>query len=201
MREKPRITPAVIVEGKYDKIALESLFDALILTTGGFRIFNDPKTRALLRSLGERQGLVLLTDSDSAGFLIRRHLSGILPRDRITHLYIPDIPGREKRKKGFSKEGKLGVEGIPAPVLIRLFGEAGLICGEEIAEKDPITPMDLYDAGLSGRENSKELREALKRELDLPARLSAKALPAVLTRLLTRGEFLELAERVSNGCV
>ena len=196
MTEKPKLTTPLIVEGKYDKIKLESIVDALIIPTDGFRIFKDAKMRGLIRRLAEQTGIAVLTDSDSAGFVIRRHLAGIVPPGKIINVYIPDLPGKEKRKAGHSKEGKLGVEGMDSRLLLEAIEKAGLFEGSTAHSRQPITKGDMYDAGLSGGPNSSALRAALINELGLPARLSASALPAVLTRLLTREEFFALCEQL-----
>ena len=189
--EKPIVRPAIIVEGKYDKIKLESLVSALIITTDGFRIFKDTKMRGLIKTLAEKRGIALLTDSDAAGFLIRRHLSGLVPPEQITHVYIPDLTGKERRKAQPSKEGKLGVEGIPAKLILEELRRAGFL--DDSARHDDhlaITKRDLYEAGLSGSKDSRILRGKLIEALGLPSRLSAKALPEVLSRIMTREEFL-----------
>ena len=187
----------MIVEGKYDKIKLESIVDALIIPTDGFRIFRDAGMRSLIRRLAARTGIAVLTDSDSAGFVIRRHLAGIVPPDQIINLYIPDLPGKEKRKASHSKEGKLGVEGMDSRLLLETLEKAGLLGDSAPPAREPVTKADMYDAGLSGGPNSRALRAALIDELGLPARLSAPALPAVLTRLLGREEFFALCERLA----
>lgn len=192
--ERPRIRQAVIVEGKYDKIKLDSLIDALILPTDGFRIFKDKEMRALIKRLAAESGIVILTDSDAAGFAIRGHLKGMVPQEAITNVYIPDVRGKESRKAHASKEGKLGVEGIDAKTLLNAFAAAGLLEGSPPA--NTITKMDLYELGLSGGTGSKALRVALCQRLRLPARLSANMLPAVLSRLLTREELFALCEEL-----
>ena len=188
------VSEAVIVEGKYDKIKLSRLIDGLILETDGFRIFKDAGQMALLRRLARTRGLIVLTDSDSAGFLIRNYLSGSIPPEQIRHVYIPDIFGKEKRKGKPSKEGKLGVEGVPDAVLLEALRRAG-ICAREGPRTDErqITKNDLYFLGLSGSENSAEKRRRLLRSLDLPEHLSASSLPRVLNALMTYDEFEELA--------
>ena len=198
MPEKPRLTTPLIVEGKYDKIKVESIVDALIIPTDGFRIFGDKKMRGLIRRLAAQTGIAVLTDSDNAGFIIRRHLAGIVPPGQIINVYIPDLLGKEKRKTSPSKEGKLGVEGMDARLLLDAIEKAGLLEGSAPPDRELITKADLYDAGLSGGPNSRALRAALLSELDLPARLSAPALPAVLTRLLKREEFFTLCEKLSE---
>ena len=151
-----RIKEAIIVEGKYDKIKLSSLVDGLIIETGGFRIFKDPEKMALLRRLAATRGLLILTDSDGAGFVIRRYLSGSIPAGQIRHAYIPDRYGKEKRKEKPGKEGKLGVEGIDAEELRQVLRRAGVCCEESgepdnvTAPSEPITRADLFTLGLSG---------------------------------------------------
>jgi len=198
MEQKPKLSAPLIVEGKYDKIKLESLVDALIIPTDGFRIFKDKKMRELIRRLAEQTGVAVLTDSDTAGFIIRRHLAGIIPPDQIINVYIPDLPGKEKRKSTPSKEGKLGVEGMRPHVLLEALAGAGLLDGGDLPAGEPITKADLYQAGLSGGKNSRALRQALISALDLPARLSATALPAVLSRLLSREEFFALCDKLKG---
>lgn len=196
--ERPKIRQAIIVEGKYDKIKLESVVDALILPTDGFRIFQDKKMRALIKRLAEESGIAVLTDSDTAGFVIRRHLAGLVPGERIVNVYIPDQIGKEKRKAKPSREGKLGVEGMEPAVLLEAFRAAGLLEDAPARAGEPITKMDLYEAGLSGGQGSRALRRALLERLRLPERLSAGALPAVLSRLMSREEFFALCEGLAN---
>ncbi|HHY53003.1 MAG TPA: DUF4093 domain-containing protein [Clostridiales bacterium] len=196
---RPRIAQAIIVEGKYDKIKLESIVDALILPTNGFRIFKDKEMRALIKRLAQETGLVVLTDSDKAGFVIRRHLMGLVPASQITHVYIPDCLGKESRKAKPSKEGKLGVEGMEPRILLDALARAGLL-EDTPNPREPITKMDLYEAGLSGREQSRALRQKLLEHLGLPARLSAGALPDVLSRLMSREELFSLCLRLQEDC-
>ncbi|MCL2857133.1 MAG: DUF4093 domain-containing protein [Oscillospiraceae bacterium] len=196
--EKPKLATPLIVEGKYDKIKLDSIVDALIIPTDGFRIFKDKQMRELIRKLAAGTGIAVLTDSDGAGFVIRRHLAGIVPPGQIINLYIPDVFGKEKRKASHSKEGKLGVEGIDSRLLLEAMEKAGLFESSGPPVREPITKADMYDAGLSGGPSSRALRAALIDELGLPARLSAPALPAVLTRLLEREEFFALCEKLSR---
>jgi len=193
---RPRLRQAVIVEGKYDKIKLETVVDALIIVTDGFRIFKDKEMRVLIRKLAEKSGIVVITDSDAAGFLIRRHLTGIVPADTITNVYIPELCGKEPRKAHASREGKLGVEGMPPAVLLDALRRAGLL-DEEGSVCGGITKTDLYDAGLSGGTNSAAMRRALLGELGLPGRISAGALPEVLSRLMDRDELFAMCERIT----
>lgn len=194
------VNEAVIVEGKYDKIRLSTVIDGLILETDGFRIFRDRKQMALLRRLAASRGLLILTDSDSAGFLIRNYLTGCIPPEQIRHAYIPDIFGKEKRKEKPSKEGKLGVEGVSAEVIEKALRRAGI--GNEAQRTETggaITRTDLYLAGLSGGVDSARRRAELLRRLNLPEHLSAKALPGVLNALMTLDEFHALAAELSNS--
>lgn len=195
MADKLRIAQAVLVEGKYDQIRLASVLDALIIPVGGFRIYRDRELCALIKRLAESRGVVILTDSDSAGFRIRGYLKGLLPNDKVTQVYIPDLPGKERRKRSPSREGKLGVEGMDAAVLREAFARAGLT-GEGPPAGEPVTRADLYEDGLSGGSESALLRGRLLRELGLPTRLSAKALLPVLGALLTREEYRALVQKI-----
>lgn len=183
---------AIIVEGKYDIIKLSRIVDALIIKTDGFGIFKDKEKQALLRRLADEKGIIVLTDSDSAGFLIRKFLKSSIPDDKITHVYIPDIYGKEKRKTQAGKEGKLGVEGISEEVLIEAFAKAGVICNQtQNEERRLITNIDLYEAGLMGKDNSKEKRIKLMKALALPERLSTSSLLKILNTFVTYDEFIE----------
>lgn len=191
------VTEAIVVEGKYDKIKLSSLIDGLIIETDGFRIFRDRQKMALLRRLAESRGLVVLTDSDSAGFLIRHYLAGSIPPERIKNAYIPDIPGKEKRKASPSKEGTLGVEGVPAEVILEALSRAGVgVCnGPDPSLKRKITKTDLYLAGFSGGPESSARRRELLRKLGLPEHLSPNSMLEVLNSLMSCDEFLCLASK------
>lgn len=186
-----RLRQAVIVEGKYDKIKLESILDALIIPTDGFRIFKNADMRALIRSLAATCGIIVLTDSDRAGFLIRGHLSGITQPGQVTHVYIPDVAGKERRKSHASKEGKLGVEGIDVATLREAFARAGILEDGEVQKNCCITKMRLYEDGLSGGADSKRRRQALLKRLGLPEHLAPNALPELLSRMLTEQQYLE----------
>lgn len=188
-----KIKEAVIVEGKYDKMQLKKVCDALIITTDGFRIFRDKDKKEFLKALAQRQGLLILTDSDRAGFVIRSHLKSFIPPEQIKNVYIPDIPGKEKRKDKASKEGLLGVEGINEETLAALLKEAEAKTVEQKGE--PITKADLYELGLSGQTGSSALRQALIKELSLPSRLTANSLLEILNSAFTRDEFFEFAEK------
>lgn len=173
--EKIKIAQTVLVEGKYDKIKLESILDANIITTGGFSVFNNEEKIALIRRIAEKSGLIILTDSDPAGFVLRNKIKGMLPKsENIIHIYIPSEKGKEKRKKEYSKAGLLGVEGIDADRLRGLFSK---YIAEDTSQvkKEVITKADLYEAGLSGGGNSGEKREKLAVHLGLPRGMSANA--------------------------
>ena len=194
--DKMAIAKPVIVEGRYDKIKLDSLFQADVIPTDGFRIFKEPEKLALIRSLAAKTGIIILTDSDEAGFRIRSYLASAIPREQITHLYIPDIAGKEKRKAHPSAEGTLGVEGIPAQVIVEAFRQAGELGEGAPRPSRPITKLDLYELGLSGGVGSRGLRQALMARLGLPARLGTNALAGVLNRLLDYHQFCRLLEEI-----
>ncbi len=189
-----RIKEVIVVEGRYDKNTLSQVVDAAILETSGFGIFNDAAKRRLLKALAETRGLIVLTDSDGAGFLIRNHIRGIVDPKLVKHAYIPDISGKERRKEKASKEGKLGVEGMRPEVLIEALKRAGATFDDSPAEQRPaqITKADLYAKGLSGREGSAEKRRQLLQKLGLPERMSADAMLDVLNALMDREAFYRL---------
>ena len=195
-----KIKEAVIVEGKYDKIKLSSLIDGLIIETGGFQIFSDREKIELLRRLADTRGLLILTDSDSAGFLIRNHIQSCIPKEKIRHAYIPDLYGKEKRKLHPSKEGKLGVEGIDPEILLESIRRSGASAIEEAGsseEKRKITKLDLYEDGFSGGADSSKKRPVLLRELGLPERLTAKALVPVLNSLVNYEEYQKVVKKIN----
>lgn len=199
MSEKRMITvkQPIIVEGKYDKIKLSSVIDGLIITTDGFRIYKDKEKTDLIRTFAERTGVIILTDSDGAGFQIRNHLKGCIKNGKIYNVYIPDIFGKEKRKDKPSKEGKLGVEGIDTEVLLRAFEEAGIFSEEK--ENSPwLSKADLLDDGLMGAEKSSELRKRFTAELNLPEHLSTAALLEVLNRLYTREKYESILNKIKG---
>ncbi len=187
------IRQAIIVEGKYDKIKLSSIVKAVIIPTHGFRIFKDAEMLALIRHYAETTGIIILTDSDRAGFRIRNFVKGAVPNGNIRNIYIPDVFGKEKRKEKPSAEGKLGVEGIDPDVLREAFRKAGIL-SDEVHTSDPITKIDLYLAGLSGTPDSSERRRMLQQKLGLPSMLSAAALLEILNSMMTRDAFLEMIE-------
>ena len=192
-----RIREAIVVEGRYDKNTLSQVVDTVILETAGFGVFKNQELVALLRRLAEERGLIVLTDSDGAGFLIRSRLKSALPKDRVKHAYIPDVYGKERRKRAPGKEGKLGVEGMTPAVLEEVLRRAGATFLEEEAggrgPKGGITKADLYALGLSGGPDAARRRQALLKHLKLPEHMSANALLPVLNALYDRESFLEEA--------
>ncbi len=196
MKEKIKIGRVVVVEGRYDKIKLDSIIEATIITTDGFGIFKDKEKQAFLRRVAEERGILTATDSDGAGLVIRGFLSSIIPKDKIAHLLIPPTPGKEPRKKSPSKEGTLGVEGIDADILRRLF--------EPFADdnfsppEEPLTVADLYEDGFIGGEGSKERRKALEKELSLPSNLSTASLIDALNMLGGREIYKKAVENIEN---
>ena len=192
-----RIKEVIVVEGRYDKNALSQVVEATVITLGGFSIFNDKEKLAFLRRLAEKQGLIILTDSDGAGFVIRNYLKGALPKELVKQAYIPDIYGKERRKRIAGKEGKLGVEGMKPDVLLTALERAGATFLDEEAStfqaKEPITKADLFALGLTGGQSSSMRRQALLRKLELPEHLTANGLLEALNLLYSREEFLKLA--------
>lgn len=192
------IKEAIVVEGRYDKNTLSQVVDTLILETGGFQIFKDPERMALLRTAARRRGLIVLTDSGGAGFVIRSRIKGSIPEQYVKHAYIPDVYGKERRKRQPGKEGKLGVEGMPPQVLLDVLRRAGAtFLGEEgpQPEEGGLTKADLMAAGLTGRPDSAARRQALLQAMELPEHMSANALLAVLNGCYSREEALELLKR------
>ena len=190
-----RIQEAIVVEGRYDKAALAGVVDTLILETAGFGVFKDGERLAFLRRLAAKRGLIVLTDSDGAGFVIRNFLKGSIPKEQVKHAYIPDVYGKERRKRAPGKEGKLGVEGMPPEVLRDAILRAGatVLDGDAPARaQGDLTPADLFALGLSGAPDAGSRRAALLRRLDLPEHMSAKALLAALNALYTPEELDEL---------
>lgn len=179
----------VIVEGKYDVIKLSNIIDGIIIKTDGFGIFKNKEKQKLLRSLAKEKGIIVLTDSDGAGFVIRNFISSIVPADKITHVYIPDVFGKEKRKTEASAEGKLGVEGIKESVLLEAFEKSGVTASLTNEKRRLITPLDLFENGLSGRPNSAEKRKKLLKKLSLPEHLSSSSLIKILNTFVTFEEF------------
>ncbi|MBQ1371513.1 MAG: DUF4093 domain-containing protein [Oscillospiraceae bacterium] len=187
-----KLKQALVVEGKYDKNTLSQIVDAPIFVTNGFGIFKDQDMMALLRTVAEQRGLIVLTDADGAGLVIRNRIKSAIAPQYLLHAYTPDVYGKEKRKATPGKEGKLGVEGMDPETLLNALRNAGAEFLEEGSEADrarqPITKTDLYELGLSGRPDSRAKQQALKRRLGLPEHLSANALLTALNCICTREE-------------
>ena len=193
--EKIKLTQAVVVEGKYDKIKLSEFLDAFVVETNGFGIFKDKQRLSFIKKLAAERGIILLTDSDHAGFMIRHYISSGIPKDRITNVYIPDVYGKEKRKPAPSKEGKLGVEGMTADTIIAALERAN-VEHSRVFVSDPITIYDLYSLGFNGTPNAKQNRLLLQKKLDLPSFLSSSALVSCLNNMMTRQEFFEFVKKI-----
>ncbi len=188
------VREVIVVEGRYDKNALSQVVDAVIIETSGFGIFNDAEKRKLLQTMAEARGLIVLTDSDGAGFVIRNYIKGCVDPKLVKHAYIPDIYGKERRKSAPSREGKLGVEGMKPQVLLDALIRAGATFDDEENKKTAprISKADMYARGLSGREGSAEKRAQLIKQLGLPERLTADGLLDVLNATMSREEFLTI---------
>lgn len=193
------IEQAVIVEGKYDKIKLESIIDAVIIQTNGFAVFKDNEKMALIKHFANTKGIIILTDSDTAGFKIRNYLKGTIENNKITNVYIPDIFGKEKRKLKPSKEGKLGVEGIDKNVIVDAFIKAGIIFSDKIKTENAVSRLDLYNDGFSGTENSSENRRILLKYLNLPELLTTASLLEVLNSMFTYEEYKNTVQKIFNN--
>lgn len=192
------------MEGKYDKIKLASLVDGVIIETSGFHIFKDPEQMRLIRRLADTNGIIILTDSDAAGFVIRNHLTGAIDNTKIKQAYIPDIYGKEKRKVTGSKEGKLGVEGVPKEVVLDALKRAGATFATDTATVDKdgqsVTKAELFALGITGGSQSAEKRKWLLRTLDLPERMTTNAMLRVINETMDHDAFLQLAEQCNKFC-
>lgn len=193
-----KVKEVIVVEGRYDKNALSQVVDATVITLGGFSVFNDKEKLAFLRRLAEKQGLIVLTDSDGAGFVIRNYLKGALPKELVKQAYIPDIYGKERRKRAPGKEGKLGVEGMKPDVLLVALERAGATFLDGALEENrkgaPITKADLFALGLTGGQDSAARRQALLRKLELPEHLTANGLLEALNLLYGREDLFTFME-------
>lgn len=199
-----RIQEVIVVEGRYDVNTVKQVFDTIVLETGGFRIFSDKERLRMFRKMAEYRGLLILTDSDGAGMMIRNYLKGAIPSHLVKHAYIPDIMGKESRKRTASKEGKLGVEGMKPEVLRQALRRAGATILDEAGENatemgKKITKADLYALGLSGRVGSEKLRRQILQELQLPQHLSANALIDFLNTVSNLEELSELVEKIGKN--
>ena len=195
MEEKIKLTEAVIVEGKYDKIKLSNILDAFIIETNGFAIFKDKSKLSFIKKLAKERGIIILTYSDHAGFMIRNYISSGVPKEQIKNVYIPDIFGKEKRKDTPSKEGKLGVEGMTKEVILVSLEKAGVSSTSSVCD-NPITTVDFYDLGLTGGANSKAKRKAVCKALDLPEFLSTSSLISCINNFMTKEEFFALCQNL-----
>ena len=189
------VKEAIIVEGRYDKIKLSGIVDAPIIETNGFRVFSDKEKQALIRDIAAKRGILVLTDSDGAGFVIRNFLRGAVPKEQIKHCYIPQIEGKERRKPQKSKEGLLGVEGVTDEIIIDAIRKSGAtILGEEQKQRQEITKADLFELGLTGGENSAQKRQALLKKLNMPTYLSTNALLTALNCLYSLEELKSILD-------
>jgi len=179
-----KLKETIVVEGKYDKIKLSSVFDANIIETGGFKVYKNKQNIELLKRIADNTGLIILTDSDSSGFKIRNYLKNCLAGKKVYHVYVPDIKGKEKRKDKASSEGLLGVEAMDKEILIEAFKKSGVLDNKNsINEHEKLTKFDLYKAGLYGKENSKEKRIQFLKENNLPEKISPNSLLDILNSL------------------
>ncbi len=193
-----KIKQAVIVEGKYDKIKLSGIIDAPIIQTDGFGIFKDKELQSLIRTLAKKRGILVLTDSDSAGFKIRSFIGSTVDQKDVIHAYIPDIFGKESRKTEPSKEGKIGVEGVSEDIIMQALSNAGVLCESTPEPERPITKLDLYELGFTGGEDSSKKRAALLRYYSFPERLSANSLIKVLNCVTTYERFLDDVKEIEK---
>ena len=194
-----KIKEAIVVEGRYDKNTLSQIVDAPILETSGFGIFKDKKQMELLRKVAKTRGLIVFTDADGAGFVIRNHIKSAIPGQYLKHAYTPDIMGKERRKAAPGKEGKLGVEGMRPEIILDALRKAGATIEGEQADAAPqITKQDLMDLGLSGGANASNLRLALLKKLDLPEHMSANAMLQALNLLYSLEELTEIVGQLES---
>ena len=197
MENKIKLSEAVIVEGKYDKIKLSNILDAFIIETNGFAVFKDKTKLSFIKKLAKERGIIILTDSDHAGFMIRNYISSGVPKEQIKNVYIPDIFGKEKRKNAPSKEGKLGVEGMTKEVIVEALSKAGITSSKSVCS-DPVTTVDFYDLGLTGGAGSKAKRKALCKTLDLPEFLSTSSLISCINNFMTKEEFYSICQNLGD---
>ena len=195
-----KIKEAIVVEGRYDKNTLSQIVDTTILETQGFGLFKDKQQLSLLRRVAQKRGLIVFTDSDGAGFVIRNHIKSAIDGKYLKHAYIPDIPGKERRKAAPGKEGKLGVEGMTPQVILEALRRAGAtVEGETAAPQRNITKQDMMALGLSGGPDSSRLRLALLKKLDMPAHMSANAMLQALNLLYTPEELEDLVAALEKN--
>lgn len=197
MEDKIKLSEAVIVEGKYDKIKLSNILDAFIIETNGFAVFKDKTKLSFIKKLAKERGIIILTDSDHAGFMIRNYISSGVPKEQIKNVYIPDVFGKEKRKNAPSKEGKLGVEGMTKEVIVEALSKAGITSSKSVCS-DPVTTVDFYDLGLTGGAGSKAKRKVLCKALDLPEFLSTSSLISCINNFMTKEEFYSVCQNLGD---
>lgn len=188
---KIKLDSPIIVEGKYDKIRLENIFETPIIITEGFGIFKNKDKKDFIKLLAQKSGIIVLTDSDSAGIMIRNHLKSFVPNDKIINIYLPEISGKERRKSSPSKQGILGVEGIDDDIIVSAFERAGVI-GTKRESNDKIAKLDLYNLGIVGGEQSAKIRSEILAKLSLPTGLSVTSMLEAINFLYTKEEFLKL---------
>lgn len=191
-----KIDKAIIVEGKYDKITLSNLVDAVIIPTNGFSVYKDRETAELIKLFAKKTGIIILTDSDSAGLQIRSRLRSIISEGEVINVFIPEIRGKEKRKRAFSKQGLLGVEGMTKEILLEAFERAGVFAEERVGKTEPVTKADLFDLGLCGGENSAVKRRMLQKKLGFPSGLSANMFLEAVNAMYSREEFLHKSQNI-----
>lgn len=198
MNEKLKLSQAIIVEGKYDKIKLSNLVDAFIIETNGFSVFKDKEKLSFIRRIANERGIIVLTDSDHAGFMIRNYISSGVPKDKIINLYIPDVYGKERRKTEPSKEGKLGVEGMSKEILLKTLKSVNVEYSEG-NNPNPVTNYDLFALELSGTPNAKQNKKKLLKKLDLPEFLSTNSLLSYINSSMTKEEFQKITEEIKEA--
>ena len=194
-----RIKEAIIVEGRYDVNKLKQLVDTIVIETGGFSIFNNKEKLQLIRQIAQQRGILILTDSDGAGFVIRNYLKGAIPKERVRHAYIPQIEGKERRKSKGSKEGTLGVEGVPDQVILDSLYRAGVtVITDPAPAHQPITKADFYAWGLSGGKGSAVRRQELLKALHLPSHMTANALLEFINAVADYEQVKELLQCIDE---
>lgn len=199
-----QIKEAILVEGKYDVNTVRQIVDTIVIEAGGFRIFGDKEKILMLRRIAEKRGLIIMTDSDGAGFVIRNHIKSALPKHMIKNAYIPDVLGKEKRKTAASKEGKLGVEGMPRDVIEQALRKAGatFLSQPVLAEKEnaapKITKTDFFEWGISGGKNSNHIRKKLLKELNLPEHMTANALLDFINAICSYDEIIAALKKIGQ---
>lgn len=195
-----KLDKPVIVEGKYDKIKLSNFLDAVIIETDGFRIFSDKEKRAFIKQLAKTKGIIVMTDSDSAGFRIRNFIRNISSDGEVINVYIPDVFGKEKRKTEPSKEGKLGVEGLSKEIITEALTKAGVFhCESQKTDTRQVTTADLYEDGLTGNDNSREKKQKLLKSLSLPSKMSNSQLLKLINTFLTYEDYKKAVKEISDS--